>query len=196
MDIPIEQDMDKKKELKTELFNIRTIDLSSSAKNIAEKILWASIAILGTIWIGSIGMSQMNFWNDNPVLVTKGARSLADLNKPTITLCHKGMQKFGFVERMANYIDTTKEIPKEVFEIRNLAIKAQYLRFRQNQDIPLQENFCRIVKYSTVYRYQFPKIDMCEVRVQGVRVPFFTFKKLITQNLGFSSHGLVKPKCV
>ena len=79
MDIPIEQDMDKKKELKTELFNIRTIDLSSSAKNIAEKILWASIAILGTIWIGSIGMSQMNFWNDNPVLVTKGARSLSDL---------------------------------------------------------------------------------------------------------------------
>ena len=157
--------MNKKKELKTELFNIRTIDLSFSANNLAEKILWASIAILGTMWIGSIGMSQLNFWNDNPVLVTKGARSLADLNKPTITLCHKGMQKFGFVERMANYIDTTKEIPKEVFEIRNLAIKAQYLRFRQNKDIDLQGNFCRIVKYSKVYQYQFPKYDMCEVRV-------------------------------
>ena len=164
MDIPIEQDMDKKKELKTELFNIRTINLSSSAKNIAEKVLWASIAILGTIWIGSIGMSQLNFWNENPVLVTKGVKSLSDLNKPTITLCHKGMQNFGFVERMANYIDTTKEIPKEVFEIRNVAIKSQYLRFRQNKNIDLQGNFCEIIKSKKIFHDQFPEHDGCEVR--------------------------------
>ena len=32
--------------------------------------------------------------------------------------------------------------------------------------------------------------------IQGVRVPFFTFWELIAQEIGFSGHELVKPKCV
>jgi len=34
-----------------------------------------------------------------------------------------------------------------------------------------------------------------KVKLQGVRVPFFTLKKPITPKIGFCGHGLVKPKC-
>ena len=152
-------------ELRVELNNFRAVDLISSARSLAEKILWSLIAILGTVWIGFIVLYQMQYWDENPVLVTKGVKSLSGLHQPALTFCHRGMQKFGLVERMVNYIDLTKDIPKEVFEIRNVAIKAQYLKVRRTI-IDLLGNFCKLMSTDTRFYDRFPNTDGCEVRLR------------------------------
>ena len=54
-----------------ELTNITTWNFISSSSNVLEKILWALIAIGGTIFIYNVVDIQLDNWKDNPVLVTK-----------------------------------------------------------------------------------------------------------------------------
>ena len=44
------RDRDSYKELFVELRNITTVDLTYKAANLLEKILWAFIGIIGTVW--------------------------------------------------------------------------------------------------------------------------------------------------
>ena len=91
-----------------ELRNITTIDLAFQAKNILEKILWAIIGIIGTVWVFYFIGVQFKFWAQHPYLVTKGDFKLADITYPAITICSKGSTKYGIAERLGNYIDSSK----------------------------------------------------------------------------------------
>ena len=53
---------------------------------------------------------------------------------PSMTFCHKGMQKYGAAERLANMIDPGKEIPKEVLAIRNEFLKVQFQKINDKLD--------------------------------------------------------------
>ena len=124
-----------------ELTNITTLNFNSSSSNIFEKILWAfKIAIGGTIFIYNVVDIQLDNWKDNPVLVTKVTKKLADLPLPAVTFCHKGLQKYGLVEHLGNYIDPEKKVPKEVVAIRNEFLKVQ---FKQVKDRMKGRNFCK-----------------------------------------------------
>ena len=59
---------------------------------------------------------------------------LSDMPLPSITLCHKGMQKYGAAERLTNMIDPEKEIPKDVLAIRNEFLKVQFQKINDKLD--------------------------------------------------------------
>ena len=119
-----------KEAVKEELRNITTVNLIASTSNILEKLLWALIAIFGTWFIYEVVSIQFDFWNENPILVTRQMVKLSDMPLPAMTLCHKGLHKYGPVESFGNYIDPEKEIPKEVFAIRNEFIMAQFEKIK------------------------------------------------------------------
>ena len=88
-----------------ELRNITTIDLAHKTANILEKILWASIGIVGTIWAFVFIGSQFKQWNESPWLTTKTDVDLSQLQYPAITFCSDGSTKYAIAERLGNYID-------------------------------------------------------------------------------------------
>ena len=124
---------------KDELKNITTVNLIANASSILEKILWAMIAIFGTLFIYDVVVIQLDYWNENPTLVTKQLVKLSNMPVPSVTFCHKGLQKYGPVERLVNMIDPEKTIPKEVFEIRNEFLKQQFKMINDNLE---KEDYC------------------------------------------------------
>ena len=128
-----------KEAVKEELRNITTVNLIASTSNILEKLLWALIAIFGTLFIYDVVTTQLNFWSENPILITRQMVKLSDMPLPSMTFCHKGLHKYGPVEQLGNYIDPEKEIPKEVIAIRNEFIKAQYEKIKAELE---GTNFC------------------------------------------------------
>ena len=132
--------------LKEQLRAILSIKLISSANSVLEKLLWTIISIGGSIYISYIVMQQFNYWNENPVLVTKGSKKLSDIALPAVTFCHKGMQKFSLVERLMNYIDPEKEIPDEAYAIRNTAIKSQFISASKELGFDNNYDFCHAIK--------------------------------------------------
>ena len=90
-----------------ELRNITTIDLAHKAANVLEKILWATIGIVGTIWAFVFISSQFQLWNENPWLSSKADVDLSQLKYPAITFCSEGATKYAVAERLGNYIDPT-----------------------------------------------------------------------------------------
>ena len=118
--------------LKEEFHGFTSVRLIHATRNVLEKILWISIAIVGTIWIGDLFINQVNFWNENPVLATKGTKALSEITAPAVTFCHKGVLKYSLVENLVNILDVNKTIPSEIFQIRNEAIKinSNYLQKR------------------------------------------------------------------
>ena len=124
--------------IKEELRNFTTVNLIADASSILEKVFWALIAILGTLFIIDVVVIQLDYWRENPILVTKQTLKLSDMPLPSMTFCHKGLQKYGIVERLGNYIDPEKEIPEEVFNVRNEFIEVQFKRIVKDSGI----NFC------------------------------------------------------
>ena len=150
--------------LKEQLKAISTIELISSTKNVLEKFLWFFIALGGTIYISKVFINQLNYWVENPILVTKGSMPLTDAHLPAVTFCHKGMQKYALVERLVNFIDPGKNVPKEIVEIRNEAIKAQLMKI--NKDLPDVE-ICALQKAmngSWVQKSEL-ELDDCKVNI-------------------------------
>ena len=87
---------------------------------------------------------------------------LANANLPAVTFCHKGMQKYALVERLVNYIDPTKNVPKEILEIRNEAIKAQVLKL--NKDMP-DVDICSLQKARNGSWIQNNEMDLKDCKV-------------------------------
>ena len=125
--------------LKDEFRNITTLNLIASTSSVLEKIFWALIAICGTLFIYDVVVIQLDNWNENPSLVTKQLVKLSDMPVPSLTFCHKGLQKYGPLERLANMIDPEKTIPKEVFEIRNEYLKQEFQKIKHNLE---KKDFC------------------------------------------------------
>ena len=126
-------------DVKDELKNITTVNLIANASSILEKILWSLIAICGTLFIYDVVVIQLDYWNENPILVTKQIVKLSDMSVPSMTFCHKGLQKYGPVERLVNMIDPEKLIPQEVIEVRNEFLKLQFQGINKNLE---KADFC------------------------------------------------------
>ena len=146
---------------------ILSIKLISSSKSVLEKLFWISIAFGGTIYITYIVTNQISYWGENPVLKTTDIISLSRLELPAITFCHKGIQKFALAERLGNYIDCNKNIPKEIFELRSHAIRNQV--FKLPLQTALQDNFdaCLIRKdnqgkWIEEQEHEHGKVDGCQ----------------------------------
>ena len=84
--------------------------------------------------------SQLESWNSNPILKTQETLELKDLPIPDITLCHKAMLKYGPAERLINFIEPEKDVPKEVLAIRNEFLKVQ---FEKVKDQFGSKDFCQ-----------------------------------------------------
>ena len=122
-----------------ELANITTLNLITRSSSILEKFLWALVPIIGTIFIYNVVMLQLDNWQDNPGLVTKVTKNLADMPLPAVTFCHKGLQKYGSVEHLGNYIDPEKKVPNEVVAIRNEFLKVEFQKINKHMN---GDNFC------------------------------------------------------
>ena len=125
--------------LKEELRNITAFNYIAKATSIVEKILWAIIAICGSLFIYDVVYIQLENWRQNPTLVTKVTKQLSDMPLPAVTFCHKGLHKYGPVERLLNFIDQEKEIPKDVLAIQNEFLK---IRFQEVKQQLRSKNFC------------------------------------------------------
>ena len=107
-----------------ELRNITTIDLAHKTANILEKILWATIGIVGTIWAFFFIGSQFQMWNENPWLSTKADVDLSQLNYPAITFCSDGATKYAVAERLGNYIDpASMNRSQDITNLKTLILK-------------------------------------------------------------------------
>ena len=125
--------------IKDELRNITTLNLIANTSSILEKILWALIAILGTLFIYDVVYIQLDYWQVNPTLATIEIHHLSNMPIPSVTFCHKGFQKFGPVENLANFINPEKEVPKEILSIRNEFLKVQFLKIKHQIN---ENNYC------------------------------------------------------
>ena len=126
--------------MKEEMRNARTFDLVSKTTNLLEKFFWAFIAIFGTIFIYQVVKFQWQNWDDNPTLLTTETKKLSDMPLPAVTFCHIGLHKYGLVEKLANFIDPEKKIPKEVVAVRNEFLKVQ---FNRAKDTLGSQGFCQ-----------------------------------------------------
>ena len=134
----------QKEKIKEELNNITSFNLFSNSRNLIEKILWAAIAILGTIFIYNVVSTQLQYWEEHPAVTSLQTMDLNDFKLPAVTFCHKGLQKYSIVERFANYIDPEKNVPEEFFKIRNIGIKVQIIREKLKHSADLA--VCDLVK--------------------------------------------------
>ena len=91
-----------------ELRNITTVDLVYNAKCFFEKLLWATIGIIGTIWAFVFFESQFKLWNESPWLTTRAHVHLSEVKYPAITFCSDGATKYAIAETLGNYIDPLK----------------------------------------------------------------------------------------
>ena len=131
--------------IKEEFHGFTSVRLIHATQNVLEKIFWISIAIVGTIWIGDLFINQVNYWNENPVLVTKGTKALSEITAPAVTFCHKGVLKYSLVENLVNILDINKTIPSEIFQIRNEAIKVNAEFLVKNLNLK-KEGLCALTK--------------------------------------------------
>ena len=119
---------------KGELRKITTVNLLLNATSILEKIMWIVIAFFGSFFFYEVFKTQLKNWSENPTLQTKTIMKLSEMPLPSMTFCHKGMQKYGAAESLANMIDPEKEIPKEVLAIRNEFLKVQFQKINDKLD--------------------------------------------------------------
>ena len=95
------------KTLVSNLRAIKAIDLTCTAVNYFEKVLWACIGTIGVLWIFYVVTRQVQIWNENSTIITKGHFELTDVKYPAITICSKGTT----AERLRNYLDSEKPLP-------------------------------------------------------------------------------------
>ena len=120
-----------KDQLRNQLNDFTSINFVAKTTNAIEKLLWISIAIIGTSWIGYTMFTQIKNWNEFPVLQTQGTLDLSNMTFPAVTLCPKTMPEFGIVEGLGNYLDLDKSVPSEAISIRNEAIKIYWKNRRE-----------------------------------------------------------------
>ena len=107
----------KLSKLKEEANNITSFNLIGNATTFLEKIVWASIFIWGSWFIYDVVTTQLTFWHENPILTTTTTKALKEIKPPAVTFCHKALEKYGPFERLTNYFDPKKRVPKEISKI-------------------------------------------------------------------------------
>ena len=101
------------KDLVEEILNIRTFELTKTAANIIERIIWILIAIAGTIWFISFMVSQFTLWNNHKTVVSKAELKLSDIDYPSVSVCSKSANKYGIVEKLGNNLNPKTKLNVE-----------------------------------------------------------------------------------
>ena len=154
-----------------ELRNITTVDLVYNARCFFEKLLWAMIGIIGTIWAFVFFESQFKLWNESPWLTTRAHVHLSQLPYPAITFCSDGTTKYAIAERLGNYIDPLKTmnvsqdltylkmsilqtiLPVIQYTLSLTAGKKEYESACRKERIE-NENQCKVWEFSSFYFIQ------------------------------------------
>ena len=107
---------------------IGTLDLTCKASYSIEKVFWALIGVLGTVWaIYFIGQDVLH-WSTNPTIITQSDVNLAEIDQPSITICPPGSTKFAIAERLGNYLDPLYQKEAKFLSLANLYLTA-FLNF-------------------------------------------------------------------
>ena len=114
-----------------QLKKFTSLEFVGNATNAIEKLLWISMAILGTVWIGYTMFTQIKNWNEFPVLQTKETVDLSSITFPAVTFCPKAAPEMGIFEGFGNYLDLNKVVPPEAILIRNEGIKLYWKKRRE-----------------------------------------------------------------
>ena len=125
--VPIER-------LKEEFSDVRTVDLISKSKKMAERLFWFLIATSGTMWFFIFMSFQFEIWNRNSIQITKADVNLSDLNYPAVTFCSKSANKYGVAERVGNYLNANSDLEHEFFSwIRAFSIGCALFLIRRGE---------------------------------------------------------------
>ena len=116
---PIKKLLDKLKQISLkdllqEVKKIASIGLACKASTIIEKLLWIVLGISGVVWAVFFLTIQVQDWNENAGILTKGK---FELKYPAITICPKISTKYAIAERLGNFIDPLK-LPEELLSLR------------------------------------------------------------------------------
>ena len=122
------------KQLSNQIKSFTTISFVINATSLLEKCFWLLIVISGTLWIGDVVLTQIDFWRENPTLITKGSKELYKLNTPTVTFCPNVMSEYTLAERLGNYMDPGKINSEEIILIRRKAIHSYLYRIYRDYD--------------------------------------------------------------
>ena len=139
-----------KAKLREELDGITTLNLFLNSANILEKLLWVTIAVLGTLFIYDIVFAQWTYWQLHPGVTSVARKKLAKIEPPAITLCSSGLQNYGFFERIVNHIDPNN-VPYELLAIRNEGLTLEFLDFwikpslsEKGAEAIYDSNYCKL----------------------------------------------------
>ena len=142
------------KQLSNQIKSFTTISFVINATSIFEKCFWLLIAISGTLWIGDVVLTQIDFWRENPTLITKGSKELFKLKTPTVTFCPNVMSEYTLAERLGNYIDPKEINSEEIILIRRKAIHAYLYKIYWDYDICGYNDFGNRRKFKNLGEYQ------------------------------------------
>ena len=121
----------KAREFFDELKNVRTIELISTTKNIAAKLLWATLGITGIFWAFYFVPNDYNVWKNNPSIISRASTNLSQIKYPAISIATPGSTKYAIAERLANYIKPNS-LPGKLKKIRSLLLKCSTFVERSN----------------------------------------------------------------
>ena len=123
-----------KGEIVEELRGATTIDFICKSENVVEKVLWITIATIGTIWAFYFIGLQIISWSQNPLIITKHNMEVDELLNPAITVCSKGSTKYAIAERLGNYLDPESDLPKVLKALKEQLLLCILLPKDQNED--------------------------------------------------------------
>ena len=146
-----------------ELRNITTVDLVYNARCFFEKLFWATIGIIGTIWAFVFFESQFKLWNESPWLTTRAHVHLSEVQYPAITFCSDGATKYAIAETLGNYIDPLKTM--------NLSQDLNYLKMSILQKIlPVIKFTLSMTAGKKEYETACRKVKSSERKVEEVEL--------------------------
>ena len=102
--------------------NFSSIEFIFKATNIIEKLIWITISVCGTVWIGSILSIQIIQWKENPVLIRQENLDLTDMTYPAVTFCPQTISEFSIAEGFGSFLDLNRTLPTQAILIQNEAV--------------------------------------------------------------------------
>ena len=128
-----------------ELKGIKTFDLVTKGANMLEKVVWGVVFIAGMLWAAYFMVNEVKSWQVHPTIVSNKIVKLSDIPNPAITFCSESSTKFAIAERLGNYLDPNRGLPKEFLDIREILLK--YTRMNAQKFSDCGSNGCKVIYY-------------------------------------------------
>ena len=97
-----------------------------------ERIVWATLGILGMVWI--IFFIQRIVVDENPIISKRKIMDLSEVNYPAITICSEQTTKYAFAERLGNYLNPELEMPDGLEKLKKKLIDEQLIKGKYNYE--------------------------------------------------------------